>query len=168
MNPPARIRPATAADAEAIRAIYNHAVAHTTASLDTEPRSADTQALWMERHAFDPYPAFVADVAGTVAGWASLSPYNPKPGYRATAENSLYVHPDWKGRGIGGALLDHLLDDAPARGVRTIVALITADNAVSLALHRRRGFDDAGLLRRVGRKFDRWVDVALLQWHAPE
>ena len=158
-----RIRPAVATDSEAIRAIYNAAVEATTASLDTDPRDPETQAAWMRRHDFDPWPAYVAIVDNQVAGWASLSPYNPKPGYRTTAENSLYVDPAYHRQGIGAALLAHLIQTAPTHGVREIVALITAENTVSLALHQRFGFRTVGTLERVGRKFGRWIDVTLMQ-----
>ncbi|MFM7321280.1 MAG: N-acetyltransferase family protein [Armatimonadota bacterium] len=157
------LRPAEPGDAEAIRAIYNASVAAETASLDTEPRSAEAQADWMRRHDFDPWPAFVAESGGEVVGWASLSPYNPKPGYRTTAENSLYVHADQRRSGVGAALLGHLIEAAPGYGIREIVALITGTNLVSLRLHERLGFRHVGRLERVGRKFDQWVDVVLMQ-----
>lgn len=157
------IRPATTEDSEAIRAIYNVAVATTTASLDTEPRSLNAQHEWMRRHDFNPWPAYVAVVDDHVVGWASLSPYNPKPGYRTTAENSLYVAPEFHGKGIGNALLRHLIETSPSHGVREIIALITSENTVSLALHQRHGFREVGTLHRVGRKFDRWIDVTLMQ-----
>ena len=157
------LRPAVPDDAEAIRAIYNASVAAETASLDTEPRSPEDHALWMARHAFDPWPAYVAERDGEVVGWASLSPYNPKPGYRTTAENSLYVRADQRGNGVGAALLAHLIEQAPAHGVREVVALITSTNMVSIRLHEAHGFRHAGRLERVGRKFDQWVDVVLMQ-----
>ena len=150
-------------DAEALRAIYNWAVAHTTATMDTEPRTPEGQNLWMAVHNGDPYPAIVAEKDGQIVGYASLSHYNPKPGYRTTTENSVYVHPDWHGRGVGGALLSALIAEARQRGFLLILALITADNAPSLRLHARHGFADAGTLRRVGRKFDRWIDVTFMQ-----
>jgi len=157
------IRPATADDSEAIRAIYNAAVETTTASLDTEPRSPQAQSEWMGRHDFNPWPAYVAVVDDRVVGWASLSPYNPKPGYRTTAENSLYVDPAFHGRGIGAALLRHLIETAPTHGIREVIALITSENTISLALHQRHDFRLVGTLHRVGRKFDRWIDVTLMQ-----
>ena len=159
------IRPVAPADAEALRAIYNWAVAHSTATMDTEPRSPEAQAAWIAKHDGDPYPALVAvdRDSGAVVGYASLSPYNPKPGYSTSAEVSVYVHPDWHGRGVGSQLLDALVHEARERGFVSLIALITADNDVSLRLHRRFGFADTGMLRRVARKFDRWVDVAFLQ-----
>ncbi|MCX6366710.1 MAG: GNAT family N-acetyltransferase [Armatimonadetes bacterium] len=153
-------------DAESIRAIYNEAVRTTTATLDTQERDLPTQLAWIEKHQGDPYPGFVAeDREGIILGCASLSPYNPKPGYRGTAENSVYVDPHAQGHGIGEALLQALLDDAPHREIRTIVALISADNLASLQLHRKLGFRTLGTLERVGRKFGRDVDVTILQRH---
>jgi len=159
------IRPAQSSDADALRTIYNWAVANSTATMDTEPRSAEAQAAWLATHDGAPYPALVAVAGeeGAVLGYASLSPYIPKAGYATTAEVSVYVHPDWHGRGIGAALLEALIQEARERGFVSLLALITADNEASLRLHRRFGFVDAGLLRRVGRKFDRWLDVAFLQ-----
>lgn len=165
---PLIIRKAVPGDAEAIRAIYNHAVATSTASLDTEGRSSEVQETWMKRHDFAPWPAYVAVEDATVVGWASLSPYNPKPGYRTTAENSLYVGEAHRGKGIGHALLSHLIETAPEHGVREIVALITSENHVSVRLHQKLGFRTVGTLERVGRKFDRWVDVTLMQRSIPE
>jgi len=159
------VRPAQSKDADAIRAIYNHAVARTTATMDVYPRSPEAQQAWMEAHDGDPYPALVAETAedGQVVGYASLSPYIARPGYRGTTENSVYVHCDWQGLGIGGALLTAIVGEAARRGFRTLLALISADNARSLHLHTRAGFVEAGTLRRVGRKFDQDVDVVFLQ-----
>lgn len=157
------IRPARLADAEAIRAIYNDAVATTTATMDTEPRTAEAQAQWMARHNGDPYPALVAETGGVVRGWASLSPYHPRAGYATTAEISIYVAADARGQGVGAALLEGLLAEAHKRPFVTLVALVTADNAASLRLHARFDFVTAGTLTRIGRKFDRWIDVTFLQ-----
>ncbi len=161
------IRLARPDDSEQILAIYNEAVRTTTATLDTDERDIATQQLWMQRHSGDPYPCFVAENQDGVVGWASLSPYNTKPGYRATAENSLYVAQSARGQGIGEALLRTLLADAPTRGIHTIIALITGDNTASLRLHEKLGFRTVGTLERVGRKFDQDIDVTLMQWSMP-
>lgn len=162
------IRPVRPEDTESIRAIYNEAVHTTTATLDTTERDAAAQQCWMAQHSGEPYPCVVAeDRDGMVVGWASLSPYNPKPGYRSTAENSVYVDIRSQGHGIGEALLQALLDDAPTRGIRTIIALISGDNATSLRLHEKLGFRTIGTLERVGRKFDTDIDVTLMQWSTP-
>ena len=167
------LRPVRADDAPALRAIYNHAVRHTTATMDTEDRSLDEQVGWIAAHDGAPYPGIVAvtdggEVGETIVGYAALSPFHPRPGYRATVENSLYVHPDWQGRGIGRTLLVALLAEARQRGFRTIIAMISADNAPSLHLHRDLGFTDAGMLRAVGFKHGQWIDVAYLQYTVDE
>ena len=160
------IRFATIEDTEFIRAIYNNAVKTSTATLETEERDSTTQRHWLTQHSGDPYPCFVAeDRDGIIAGWAALSPYNAKPGYRGAAENSVYVDTRAQGKGIGEALLQALLDDAPQRHIRTIVALISTDNLASVSLHEKLGFRLVGTLERVGEKFGRDVDVSIFQRH---
>jgi phosphinothricin acetyltransferase len=160
-----RVRPAGPEDAEAIRGIYNEAVANTTATMDTEPRTADQQAYWMTAHApGGRWVALVAqDSAGQVLGYASLSSFDPKPGYAATAEVSVYVHCDARGRGVGTHLVAALIDAARQNGFVALVASISANNDASLRLHARHGFFTVGTLQRVARKFDIWVDVVLMQ-----
>lgn len=160
-----RVRAACEDDAEAIRAIYNEAVANTTATMDTDARTPEQQAAWMDAHAAGSrWAALVAeDAAGRVLGYASLSPYNPKPGYATTSEVSVYVHCGARGRGVGKRLVAGLLEAARKNGFVSLVALISANNDVSLHLHAGHGFVDAGTLRRVARKFDTWVDVVLMQ-----
>jgi phosphinothricin acetyltransferase len=105
----------------------------------------------------------VATVGDTVAGWGSLSRFRPRPGYRHTAEDSIYVHQDFRGRGIGAALLERLVDGAYRGRFHTVMALIDGDNAVSVRLHERFGFRQVGTFREVGFKFDRWLDVVHMQ-----
>lgn len=148
-----------------MRAIYNHAVVHTTATADFYERTPKEQADWMTQHDGAPYPAFVAEEPdeAQIVGWASLSPYNHKPGYAPTAETTLYVHGDWRGVGVGGALLAVLVGEARRRGFTSLYASITADNDASIKLHARQDFIVVGTLRRVVRKFDRFHDVTLMQ-----
>ena len=157
-------------DAESLRVIYNWAVFHSTATMETRERTPDEQQAWLDAHDGLPYPALVAETVegGRVVGYASLSPYIARPGYARTTENSVYLHPDWHGVGIGGALLSALLNEAQRRGFVTVVALVSADNEPSLRLHRRVGFVERGTLQRVGWKFDQWIDVVFLQWFAAE
>ena len=162
------VRRSLSDDVEAIRAIYNDAVATTTATMDFEPRSPEKQAAWMAVHSVDHYPVFVAEEevdgeGGTVLGYASLSPYNPKPGYAPSAEVSVYVRSDRRGRGVGRALVEVLLETAHRNGQTSLVASITADNYPSIHLHAALGFETVGTLRRAARKFDAWVDVTLMQ-----
>src|SRR3989304_423143 len=103
------LREATGADQRAILDIYNEAVLNSTATFDLEPRTWEEQQQWAEEHG-PPYQVLVATVGETVAGWGSLSPFRAKPGYRFTAEDSVYVHQDFRGRGIGGALLGGLVE----------------------------------------------------------
>ena len=158
------IRPARASDAEAIRAIYNDAVATTTATMDTHPRTPEQQAEWMRGHDGNPYPAIVAeDANGRVLGFAALSPFNPKPGYASTAEVSVYVHRDWRGHGVGKFLIAALVHEAEQRGFHSLVVLITSGNAASQRLHEHNDFVVVGTMHRVARKFDTWLDVTILQ-----
>ena len=164
-----KVRTAQAADAETMRAIYNDAVATTTATMDTDMRSPEEQARWMAEHDGNPYPALVAEEEdGRIVGWAALSPYNRKPGYATTAEISVYVHRDWRGHGAGRALLSELVEEAKQRDFHSLIALITTGNAASQRLHEHQGFTVVGTLRQVARKFHTWVDVTILQMNFPE
>jgi L-amino acid N-acyltransferase YncA len=156
------VREATAADQRAILDIYNDAVLHSTATFDLEPRTWEEQQQWAEGHR-PPYQVLVAVVGETVAGWGSLSAFRPRPGYRFTAEDSVYVHEDFRGRGIARALLQRLIEAARQGGFHSIMALIDGDNEVSVRLHERFGFRHVGRFTEVGFKFDRWLDVVHMQ-----
>jgi phosphinothricin acetyltransferase len=156
------LREATDGDQQAILEIYNDAVLHTTATFDLEPRSWEEQQRWFQEHRL-PYAVFVATVEGRVIGWGSLSRFRPRPGYRFTAEDSIYVDDDFRRRGIGAALLERLIDAAYRGRFHSIMALIDGDNAVSVRLHERFGFRQVGTFRQVGFKFDRWLDVVHMQ-----
>jgi phosphinothricin acetyltransferase len=156
------VREATAADQRAILDIYNEAVLDSTATFDLEPRTWEEHQQWADAHG-PPYRVLVAVVDETVAGWGSLSPFRAKQGYRFTAEDSIYVHQDLRGRGIGGALLEGLVEAARRGGFHSIMALIDGDGAVSVRLHQRAGFRHVGRFPEVGFKFDRWLDVVHMQ-----
>jgi len=162
-NPPAdwRIRDAQAADAAGIAAIYNHAVLHTTAIWNEATVDAANRAAWIAERQRQGYPVLVAvDSAQQVLGYASFGDWRAFDGYRHTVEHSVYVHPGEQGRGIGQALLGELVGRARALGKHAMVAAIEAGNEGSLRLHRRLGFEPAGLLPEVGTKFGRWLDLA--------
>ena len=107
-------------------------------------------------------PFLTATLGGRVAGYAYCAPWKTRPAYRHTVEDSIYVAPDAVGCGIGGRLLDELLTECTRAGVREVIAVIVdADGAASLALHRNRGFVDAGRLTAVGFKHGRWLDTVL-------
>ena len=156
------LREAGDADQRAILDIYNDAVLHSTATFDLEPRTWEGQQRWFQEHC-PPHAVFVATIGDTVVGWGSLSPFRPRPGYRFTAEDSIYVHDDFRGRGIGTALLGLLIDAASRGRFHSVMALIDGDNAVSVRLHERFGFRHVGTFHEVGFKFDRWLDVVHMQ-----
>jgi len=156
--------PATTVHLPAIREIYNHAIRATAATFDLEERTLDDRATWLaDRGAA--HPVLVAvDEAGLVVGWASLSPYDKvRAAYARTVEDSIYVHPQAHGRNIGTRLLGSLMAAAHAAGHHAVIARITGGNASSVRLHRKFGFVEVGTLREVGRKFDQWHDVLLMQ-----
>jgi phosphinothricin acetyltransferase len=156
------IRPATLDDSEAIRAIYNTEVLNTTVTFDLVARSVADQEKWMLAHA-GVYPVIVAEDAETVVGFASLSAYRPRPAYSTTAEDSIYVASSHRGAGIGKQLLVELVDLGSALGFHSIIARIVGDHSASIALHRSCGFELVGIEKEVGRKFGKWLDVALMQ-----
>ena len=156
------IRRANLADAEAIRQIYNIEVTGSTATLDLVPRTPEEQASWMVAHS-GVYPVIVADEGGQVVGFASLSPYRPRPGYATAVEDSIYVAAQHRGKGVGRQLLSEAVVMARTHGFHSIVARVSATQQASVALHEACGFYLIGVEREIGRKFGRWVDVALLQ-----
>jgi phosphinothricin acetyltransferase len=156
------IRLAEAADLAAIADIYSDAVLNSTATFDVEPWTEDEQAGWLREHGH-PYAVLVADRDREVVGWASLGRYRSKPAYRFTAEDSVYVRPDMHGEGIGALLLARLLEVAAENGFHAVIARIAGENPTSERLHRRFGFRRVGVEREVGRKFERWLDVVVMQ-----
>jgi L-amino acid N-acyltransferase len=160
--PPA-IRLATAADLPAINDLYNHYVLHSTCTYQLEPASPQERKDWFAAHG-PRLPVTVAQSPdGAVIGWASLSAFIGRCAYRFTVEDSVYVRHDLLHQGIGKTLLADIIRRSDDLGYRNILAVISADQEPSMALHRKMGFADAGRLLRVGFKFDRWLDVAFLQ-----
>ena len=158
------VRPATDGDLPAIQDIYNHAVLHTTASYDYEPWDMRKRVDWFTDHVRNDYPVLVAEnTTGRVVGWGSLSRFHARPGYRFTAEDSIYVAQDSRNCGIGKQLLAPLIDAARARQFHSIIGLIDAQNDISIRLHARFGFEKVAFLKQVGHKFDRWLDVVYMQ-----
>jgi L-amino acid N-acyltransferase YncA len=158
------IRAASAEDAEAVAAIYGHAVLHGFGTFETVPPDAawiDARRRDVQGHGL---PYLAAEDAGRVLGFAYAGPFRPRPGYRYTAEDSVYVAPDVQGRGVGRALLSAVVAACEARGLRQLVAVIgDSQNAGSIALHRSLGFEPAGVGKSFGFKHGRWVDIVWMQ-----
>ena len=158
------IRPATRADLPGILEIYNEAVVNTTASYDYEPRTLEHRIAWLEDHVKNNLPVFVAvNEAGRVVGWSALNRYHDRKGYQFTAENSVYVAADLRGRGIGKLLMRPLIDAARQRGLHAILAGIDAENEASIRLHASFGFVRVAHFKQVGFKFGRWLDVIYME-----
>jgi phosphinothricin acetyltransferase len=150
-------------DAEATRAIYNVEVLESTVTFDITPRTLADQQVWIAEHSGG-HPAIVAvDDDDTVLGFASLSPFKPRAAYAPTVEDSVYVHRDARGRGVGEVLLREIVRLGTDHGFHSAVARIVGGHEASIALHRKCGFAEIGCEREVGRKFGRWLDVVLMQ-----
>lgn len=156
------LRPAETGDAEALRTIYNHEVLETTHTFDLEPRTLEQQVEWI-REREGALGVVVAEIDGVVVGFASLSLYRPRPAYRTSVENSVYVAESARGSGVGRALMEELIDVAKGRGFHTIIARISGGHEASIGLHHACGFKVIGTEREVGRKFGKWLDVVVMQ-----
>ncbi len=156
------VRLAEPHDTRAIAAIYNHYVEHSTATFDTEPKTAEERIVWLTEHG-DEYPVVVAERDGAVAGWGSLSRWASRCAWRHTVEVSIYVDADARGSGVGSAIMTDLLRRAETLGHHALIGQIVVENEASIALSERHGFERVGLMREVGRKFDRWLDLVLME-----
>lgn len=158
-----KVRLATIDDAEAIRGIYNREVTGSTVTFDLVPRSLEAQQAWLRAHA-GAHPAVVAEVeGGSIVGFGSLSPYRSRPAYSTTVEDSVYVHHEHRGRGVGRSVLAELVRLADVQGFHAVMARIAGGHEASIGLHHSCGFELVGIEREVGRKFGKWLDVALMQ-----
>ena len=154
------IRPATNDDVGAIVGIYNWAVNQTFATIDSEALSTEEAADWWETHARRSRLIVATDDSGVI-GWARLFPWKQRG--IDVVEDLVYVDPVHHGRGIGRALLTELIAQARGLGYRTIVATVATDNRSGLQLHEKLGFESVGTIRNAANKFDRWMDITLMQ-----
>jgi len=158
------LRPSQEPDLPAITAIYGHHVLHGSGTFETEPPSlADMRARRAEVLARQ-LPYLVAADGGRILGFAYCNWFKPRPAYRFSAEDSIYLTPDVHQRGLGRALLAELAAQAEAAGVRKLIAVIgDSANAGSIGVHRSVGFEQVGVLKSCGWKFERWLDVVLME-----
>ena len=157
------IRHAVTADAAGILSMYNYAVRDTTAIFDTTESDLAGRKAWLAKRQAAGFPVLIAEIDGTVAGFASFGEFRAWDGYRFTVEHSIYVDPARHREGIGRALLAALIEHARRAGKHAMVAGIEAGNAGSIALHRRLGFQEVGRMPQVAEKFGRWLDLVFLQ-----
>lgn len=156
------IRPAEISDLEAINDIYNAAIRDTTATFDLQEKTREERLQWFAEHG-PRYPVLVAEADGQVVGWTSLSRWNQKPAYDVSAETTFYVAADYRGQGIGRTLKAAIIEEARRHGFHSLVALVTSESRASLHLNKSFGFVEVGVLKEIGRKFDRLLDVVILQ-----
>jgi L-amino acid N-acyltransferase YncA len=162
--PALEIRPATEADLPAVTEIYEHAVLHGTATFELIPPDLAEMTRRFRALADGGYPYFVASLDGEVAGYAYAGAYRPRPAYRFTVENSIYLRPASHRRGIGLRLLQRLIEECEQRGYRQMIAVIgDSANAGSIGVHRACGFEMIGTHPNVGLKFGRWLDTVMMQ-----
>jgi L-amino acid N-acyltransferase len=158
-----RIRDAMEADLPAILAIHNHHIASTLAIWRYQLANLAERRAWFEERRAKGYPVIVADEGGEVVAYGSYGPFRAGEGYDGTVENSIYVRDDRQRRGYARALMQALLDRALADGRHVMVAGIGLPNEPSVKLHESLGFEEVGTLREIGRKFDRRLDLLLMQ-----
>ena len=158
------IRPAAAADLPEITAIYREAVLHGTATFELDPPDVGEMTRRFEGLSSERFPYLVAVEGGRVLGYAYASLYRPRPAYRFTVENSIYLDPSAQRRGVGTQLLQRLIAKCETRPYRQIIAVIgDSANAGSISLHRNAGFSMIGVHPDVGFKFGRWLDTVMMQ-----
>jgi L-amino acid N-acyltransferase len=162
MNPSCTIRTARLDDLDAITEIYNHAILHTTATFDTKPKTPPEQIEWFRSHDAR-HPILVAEIDGQVVGWASLSAWSGRCAYADTAETSFYVKAEYRGKGIGTRLKESIIEEARRLKFHSLIARVAQGSDASMHLNERFGFVAVGVLKEVGRKFDRLLDVLIFQ-----
>jgi len=158
------IRPATEADLPFVTATYEHAVRYGTATFELTPPDLPEMTRRFRALVDGGFPYLVAAVDGRVIGYAYAGPYRPRPAYRFTVENSVYLQPAIQRRGIGLQLLQRLIAECEPRGYRQMIAVIgDSANAGSIGVHTRCGFQMIGTHANVGFKFGRWLDTVMMQ-----
>ncbi|NLK98596.1 N-acetyltransferase family protein [Defluviitalea saccharophila] len=156
------IRRATPKDIESITKIYNDAISNSTATFDLEEKTLEDRKQWFQEHD-DRYPIIVAEYDGTIVGYGCLSSFRPKRAYESSVEHSVYIHKDFRGKGIGSSLLGELIKLASELKYHVMVAVITEGNEDSIRLHKKFNFKYAGALKEIGYKFNQWQSIVFYQ-----
>ena len=156
------IRKAKIEDLISINDIYNEAIEKTVATFDTTPKTLEEQKNWFTNHG-PKNPILVAEKEESILGWASLSKWSDRCAYSDTAELSLYIKEKYRGQGIGRKLLEAIIQEGKKTGLHTVIARITEGNETSIHLHETVGFFHIGIMKEVGQKFEKRLDVYLMQ-----
>ncbi len=157
------IRNANVEDLPQILEIVNHAILHTTSNYLYEVQTVESQLQWFEEKKSKQFPIIVADYNGTAVGFGTYGTFREKIGYQFTVEHSVYVAPEFIGKGIGKQLLLALIVLAKEEGYHTMIGGIDAANTGSIDFHRKFGFVETGIMKEVGFKFGKWLDLQFMQ-----
>lgn len=158
-----QLRPYTDDDIPSILAIINDNILHSTSLYDYEPRSLTKQSELLHDKTAKNFPVIVAEIDGEIAGFGMYGEFRFRDAYRFTVEHSVYVSNDFKGKGVGGKLLQSLIDLAKKQGLHTMIGVIDAENTESILFHEKYGFKKVGIIKESGFKFNRWLDSVFMQ-----
>lgn len=148
----------------AILELFNHAILHSTALYDYKPRTREQLTQWFNLKITSHFPVIgLVNPEGMLCGFASFGTFRAFPAYKYTVEHAIYVHPQYIGQGLGKMLLERLIERATEQNYHTLIGVIDSQNAASIGLHEKLGFEHSGTLRQVGYKFGRWLDVVIYQ-----
>ncbi|MBK7388757.1 MAG: N-acetyltransferase [Bacteroidia bacterium] len=156
------IRPATANDILRITDIYNDAILNTTATFDTETKTVEERMQWFLNHD-EKHPVIVAEINSQVIGFASLSKWSDRCAYDGTAEVSVYIDRNHRGKGVGKRMVEVIALEGERAGLTNLISRITEGNLSSIHIHEQLGFEHIGVMKKAGKKFDRFLDVHLMQ-----
>ncbi len=157
------IRPAVFSDLDTILEIINHEILNSTAIYEYEPHDFEEQKKWFEDKMEKKLPVIVAEFETIPIGFATYGTFRDKIGFQYTVEHSVYVTPEFIGKGVGKALLGELIQRAKQQGYHVMIGTIDAKNSGSISFHEKFGFKVVGTLREVGYKFDHWLDIVFMQ-----
>lgn len=156
------IRPATENDILRITHIYNDAILNTTATFDTETKTVEERMQWFLNHD-EKHPVIVAEINSQVIGFASLSKWSDRCAYDGTAEVSVYIDRNHRGKGVGKRMVEVIALEGERAGLTNLISRITEGNLSSIHIHEQLGFEHIGVMKKAGKKFDRFLDVHLMQ-----